>query len=557
MNRAARKAQIRGQQKVQAEAEAAATSASAKGTRDSFQNVAARLGIGTDNLNSASSYGFNPVTRNRVLLEFMYRGSWLVGQAVDCVAEDMVRAGIDLESDDTPEDLNSVQKGILDLGIWSAIEDTIKWSRLYGGAIAVFLVDGQDVSTPLIMERVGKGQFKGLLVLDRWMVQPTLENTVAEFGPDLGMPVFYNVTANAPALSGKRIHYSRVIRMDGVALPYWQRITENGWGLSVLERLYDRMVAFDSTSTGVAQLVFKAHLRTVKVENLREILAAGGASEQALIKQFEMIRQMQTNEGLTLLDAKDDFEAHSFTFSGLSDVLVQFAQQISGSLQIPLVRLFGQSPAGLNSTGESDLRTYYDMIAQQQGSKLERGLSKVVELTYRTKHGRAPPDGFGLIFNPLWQMSDTEKATIAVGVTNAVTQAFDSGLVDRPTAMKELRQSSDVTGVWSNITDEDIKVAEADPPPPPETAIIGGNPDATASAKPDGLADVSLNGAQVASMIDLVNQVTSGSIPRESAMQILTTAFPIDVAHAEKIMGNVGRGFKPAPEEKTADVPSV
>jgi hypothetical protein len=471
MNRAARKAQIRGQQKAQASAEAAAVSAMANGTRDSFQNVAARLGIGTDNVNSASSYGFNPITRNRVLLEFMYRGSWLVGQAVDCVAEDMVRAGIDLESDDTPEDLATVQAGLVDLGIWSALEETIKWSRLYGGAIAVLLVDGQDVSSPLLMDRVGKGQFKGLLVLDRWMVQPTLENTVAEFGPDLGKPVFYNVTANAPALSGKCIHYSRVIRIDGVDLPYWQRITENGWGLSVLERLYDRMVAFDSTSTGVAQLVFKAHLRTVKVKDLRSILAAGGALEQALTKQFEMIRLMQTNEGLTLLDGEDEFEAHSYTFSGLSDVLVQFAQQISGSLQIPLVRLFGQSPAGLNSTGESDIRTYYDMISQQQNAKLERGMSKLVDLTYRSKIGRAPPEGFSLSFNPLWQMSDTEKATIAVGVTNAVTQAYDSGLVDRPTAMKELRQSADVTGVWSNITDEDVKAAEAEPPPPPETGL--------------------------------------------------------------------------------------
>lgn len=484
MNRAARKAQIRDQQKAQAAAEAGAVAAMAKGTRDSFQNVAARLGIGTDNLNSQSSYGFNPITRNRVLLEFMYRGSWLVGQAVDCVAEDMVRAGIDIESDAAPDAINEVQAGLVELGVWSAFEETIKWSRLYGGAIAVLLVDGQDVSTPLLMDRVKKDQFKGLLVLDRWMVQPTLENTVTEFGPDLGKPQFYDVTANAPALNGKRIHYSRVIRIDGVDLPYWQRITENGWGLSVLERLYDRMVAFDSTSTGVAQLVFKAHLRTVKVKNLREILAAGGATEQALIKQFEMIRLMQTNEGLTLLDGDDEFDAHSFTFSGLSDVLVQFAQQISGSLQIPLVRLFGQSPAGLNSTGESDIRTYYDMISQQQNAKLERGMSKVVELTYRTKFGGDPPDGFGFTFNPLWQMSDTEKATIAVGVTNAVTQAYDSGLVDRPTAMKELRQSADVTGVWSNITDEDIKTAEAEPPPLPETSLPVTLPGAPAAPNP-------------------------------------------------------------------------
>lgn len=440
---------------------------------DSFQNFAARLGIGTENVSTAATYGFNPITRNRVMLEFMYRGSWLVGQAVDCVAEDMTRAGIDLVSDGAPDDLGKVGEALVDLGIWERLSETVKWSRLYGGALAVLLIDGQDVGTPLRPETVGPAQFKGLLVLDRWMVTPELTAEITTLGPDLGRPAFYTITANAPAYRGKRIHYSRVIRLDGVELPYWQRISENGWGLSVLERLYDRMVAFDSTTTGVAQLVYKAHLRTVSVEGLRDILAAGGPSEAALIKQFEMIRLMQSNEGLTLIDAKDTFEAHNYTFSGLSDVLLQFAQQLSGALQIPLVRLFGQSPAGLNSTGESDIRSYYDLIAQQQKAKLRGGVAKILDLTWRSTIGGAPPSSYSFVFNPLWQMSDTEKTTIAVGTTQAVTQAFEAGIVDRETAMRELRQSADVSGVWTNIEDEEIQAADDDPPAPSEGGDAG------------------------------------------------------------------------------------
>ncbi|OYW34846.1 MAG: hypothetical protein B7Z41_00755 [Rhizobiales bacterium 12-66-7] len=458
-------------------------------TSDSFQNVAARLGIGTDNVSSASAYGFNPISRNRIQLEFAYRGSWIVGQAVDCVAEDMTRAGIDLTSDIPPDELDAVRGGMARLEIWQHLNETIKWSRLYGGALAVLLVDGQDVSTPLRINTVAKGQFKGVLVLDRWMVQPSFERLVTDYGPDLGKPESYYVTANAPALQGSKVHYSRVIRVDGITLPYWQRITENGWGLSVIERLYDRLVAFDSTTQGAAQLVYKAHLRTVSVEGLRDILAAGGKLEEALTKMFDMIRVMQTNEGLTLIDAKDKFETHSYSFSGLSDVLLQFAQQLSGALQIPLVRLFGQSPAGLNATGDADIRNYYDMIAQQQEAKLSSGMRKVVDLTYRSEVGKDAPADLNFKFNPLWQMSDTEKATIAVGVTNAVVQASDAGLVDKATALKELRQSADVTGIWSNVTDEDIAAAEAEPPPLPELALppLPGVPSAP---KPEDRPDV-------------------------------------------------------------------
>ncbi|MFG1429192.1 DUF1073 domain-containing protein [Roseixanthobacter glucoisosaccharinicivorans] len=449
-------------------------------TSDSFQNVAARLGIGTDNISTASAYGFNPISRNRIQLEYAYRGSWIVGQAVDCIAEDMTRAGIDLTSSIPPDKLDSVKGAMARMEIWQNLNETIKWSRLYGGALAVLLVDGQDASTPLRVSTVGKGQFKGVLVLDRWMVQPSFERLVTELGPDLGKPESYYVTANAPALQNSKVHYTRVIRLEGVVLPYWQRITENGWGLSVIERLFDRLVAFDSTTQGAAQLVYKAHLRTVSVDGLREILSAGGKLEEALTKMFDMIRIMQSNEGLTLIDAKDKFETHSYSFAGLSDVLLQFAQQLSGALQIPLVRLFGQSPAGLNATGDSDIRNYYDMISQQQEAKLSSGVRKIVDLTYRSEVGKDTPDDLNFKFNPLWQMSDTEKATIAVGVTSAVVQASDAGLVDKATALKELRQSADVTGIWSNVTDDDIANAEEEPPPLPELALppLPGTPSA-------------------------------------------------------------------------------
>ena len=52
-------------------------------TIDSFVNMMHGLGIGADNPLSTASYGFNPITRNRIQLEWMHRGSWLAGLAVD------------------------------------------------------------------------------------------------------------------------------------------------------------------------------------------------------------------------------------------------------------------------------------------------------------------------------------------------------------------------------------------------------------------------------------------------------------------------------------------
>lgn len=444
-------------------------------TLDSFVNFAHNLGIGSDNAMSSSTYGFNPVTRIRVLLEWIHRGSWLGGVAVDVVADDMTRAGVSLTGEMEPGQVLAMEEAAVTLGIWKSLNETIKWARLYGGSLGVLLIDGQDLSTPLRLNTIRKDQFKGILPLDRWMVEPTLYDLVQEMGPNLGNPKFYRVTAMAPALMNQKIHYSRCIRLEGIRLPYWQRVMENLWGLSVLERLYDRMIAFDSATTGAAQLVYKSYIRNYKIKDLRQVVAAGGDALTGLTKYVEMMRRFQGIEGMTLLDANDEVSADTHAaFGGLSEALTQFAQQLSGSLQIPLVRLFGQSPSGF-STGETDLRNYYDTIKQQQEKDLRSSVTKVYR-AIAASEGIELPEGFRIEFNSLWQLSETEKATIAETNMRTINSAEESGLVDRATALKEIKQQSRVTGMFTNVTDEFITEAENEEPPLPEEPI-GHEPD--------------------------------------------------------------------------------
>jgi phage-related protein (TIGR01555 family) len=224
-------------------------------TKDSFQNFEARIGYGTGDVADGGGYSVDFISKNRFRLEAMYRSSWICGKAVDSVAEDMTKRGIEINSEIEPGEVDELMRLWKQLRLWDALADTVKWSRLYGGAVAVLLIDGQNFATPLRIETVKKDQFKGLLALDRWQLQPSLQDLVSDLGPDLGMPSFYDVVGNARLLQQTRIHYTRVIRLDGQDLPYFQKISENLWGQSVLERLYDRLLAFDSTTQGAAQLV--------------------------------------------------------------------------------------------------------------------------------------------------------------------------------------------------------------------------------------------------------------------------------------------------------------
>jgi hypothetical protein len=89
-----------------------------RAARDSYVNLAANLGVTAPNLSNASTYDLNPITRQRMLLDWMYRGSWVIGVAVDAYAEDMTREGVTWLGDTDPDDLEKLDGALTDLGLW-------------------------------------------------------------------------------------------------------------------------------------------------------------------------------------------------------------------------------------------------------------------------------------------------------------------------------------------------------------------------------------------------------------------------------------------------------
>jgi phage-related protein (TIGR01555 family) len=446
-------------------------------TADSYQNLATRTGMGAGSQNDFATYSFYPITRLRIVLDFAYRSSWICRAAVEAVAEDMTREGFDLGSDLDPKHTEQIHTAFGDeFMLWDRLCETIGYARLYGGAGAYIMIDGQKPDTPLRLDTIGKDSFCGLLALDRWLVEPSLTRLVTDQrSPDFGKPQFYRTVGDTPLPPSTNIHHTRFIRFEGAKLPYYQRLAENLWDMSVLEPLWDRLLAFDQTTSGAAQLVNRAHLRNLYIENWKETVGSGGDLLAAQLEAIEWIRRYQQNEGITVLDATDRLEALSYAFTGLDAILIQMGQQISGSLGIPLVRLFGQSPVGLNSTGEADLRMYYDMLKSQQERKLKSKINYILRVLCASK-GIKLPDGFNWMFNPLWQLQEQEKVNIASTTTQTVLSAFESGVITkRATILKELSQVARRTGVWTNITDEEIEAAEKEPEMPGINEL-GGDP---------------------------------------------------------------------------------
>ena len=78
-------------------------------TADSYDNFIARVGMQQPNQHAASTYRANYTSRNRLLIEWAYRSSWIIGAAVDSKADDMTKKGVRITSEIDPK-----RRGILE-----------------------------------------------------------------------------------------------------------------------------------------------------------------------------------------------------------------------------------------------------------------------------------------------------------------------------------------------------------------------------------------------------------------------------------------------------------
>ena len=253
-----------------------------------------------------------------------------------------------------------------------------------------------------------------------------------------------------------RVHHSRVIRFTGRELPYLERVTEQGWGASEVESLYREVVQYDNTTANMAALTFRANIDTMEVQNLDQLFSlASGEAQRRFWNVMQAQSVLRSNFGYQLVNKGDQVKNTQYTFTGLSDVHESMCLSLSGASRIPMTKLFGRAPAGMNATGESDLRNYYDYVDTLRQSVLAPVLRRLLPVLCMSALGTVPED-IDLTFPPLWTPTAREVAEIAKDKAETVIAVFQAGLVQADTAARELKKLSGETGLFDSITGREI-----------------------------------------------------------------------------------------------------
>lgn len=429
-----------------------------------------QTGLGTDRDKTMfGSYGYAPIITDQELTA-LYQGDAIARKIVRIRPEEMLREGFSIGGPDTAV----LEADCKALGVVENFQEAMIWANLYGGScIYVGAQDGQQPENPLVEASVSAVSF--LQIYDKRYAQPAKWYEDPQH-PRFGRPETYRLQNLQTGLSSV-VHESRLILFRGAHTDPETRKAQNGWDSSVLIAVYEKLRQFDSNYRAAEHLMTDASQAVFKLRGLLGAIAQG--KSQDLQTRAIIMDQFRSITRAVLLDAEhgEEFSKVATSFAGLSDVLDRSANLLAAATEIPVTILMGTSPAGLNATGESDIRVWYDKVASIQRSDLQPRLERILALL---QVARKLPTKPTVKFPSLWQERPKEKAD----------REFIESETYEKLILNEVCSPEDI--VKAKFSGEEPKDIKVDPakmqfplgPPAPATPVGPGTPSPAEPPKP-------------------------------------------------------------------------
>lgn len=466
------------------------------GRRDGWENTVTAIGTNRDKRLGGRMIRPTPNVTFREF-EDLFAGSDLAATAAELPPREMVRAWITVTANDpknidkdkrteteeqTTEEAvslgNQIAGRLDELEAQAKVFEAMVWARVFGGSLLFLGVDdGGGDNAEALAEPLDEGRiqsFDHLTVFDRWDLH-IAERFTDPRNVKFGQPELYRLTSTTHdgkvAPGTDLIHESRFIRFEGV-LTNRRRMRDNGgWSDSIYTRTRDLIRDFDLAWNGIANLLQDFSQAIFKMRGLRDAILAD--KDDLVLRRMGIIDLCRSIGRAVPIDSEDeDFERKSTPVTGMPDLMDRFALRMSAAFRMPATLLFGQSPAGMQATGASDIRFFYDQIAANQETMLRPRLERLIKLVLLDKSGPTngvEPDDWSFSFNPLFQLTELEQAELRNKQSQTDATYLQEGVISEDEVAFS-RFGGDRYGVDTILDleqrNEDKLAAEREPDPP-------------------------------------------------------------------------------------------
>ena len=187
------------------------------------------------------------------------------------------------------------------------------------------------------------------------------------------------------------------------------------WGTPIYYRIQQALRESITSHGDAVKLMERSTIGIYSMKDLTQILATD-EGEDFVLRRLRNIDASRYILNSIAIDA--DGENYSYlttSMAGVADIVDRTCNMLSAVTDIPQTILFGRSPAGMNSTGESDFENYYQLLTAIQEDNIKPATETIIklvllELSKQNKKLKVPE--YEVRFKPYQQLSEREMADL-------------------------------------------------------------------------------------------------------------------------------------------------
>ncbi|KAA0117870.1 DUF1073 domain-containing protein [Methylobacterium sp. P1-11] len=401
----------------------------------------------------------------------------------ETIATEMTRKWIRVTAtgeDDKTDRITAINAALERFGVRDKFREIAEQDGFFGRShlyvdLGASFDDAVELRTPIggnaASTKIAKNSLKGFRAVEAVWCYPQGYNTSNPLGSDWYKPQTWTVL-------GRPVHSSRLLTFVGREVPDLLKPAYSFGGLSMSQMAKPYVDNWLRTRQSVADLISSFSVSGFKI-NMADLLAsdATGATLDnriALFMNYRDNRNAMVLNKATASDPAEEFFNVSTPLGTLDVLQAQTQEHMAAVSGIPLVKLLGISPAGLNASSEGEIRTFYDMIHSYQERFYRPNLQAVLDIIQLSEFGDVDPD-IHFSFEPLWSLDDKELAEVRKIEADTDVVLVEGGILLPEEARKRIAGDPDT--IYQGL---DLTVDIAPPPgenddlPEPPKPGIGG-----------------------------------------------------------------------------------
>jgi len=309
--------------------------------------------------------------------------------------------------------------------------------------------------------KVTKGSFRGLVNVEPMWTYPGIFNSTNPLRRDYYKPSEWYVFQ-------KLTHHTRLGTIISNPVPDMLKASFAFGGISISQMCEPTINNWISTRDAINTMI-RSFSTSGILTNMQSTLQGG--TEDDLQGRAEIFAMLRDNNGVMLLDKdQEEFFQFNIPLSGLDALQAQSQEQMAGISSIPIVKLLGITPSGLNASSDGEIRVFYDYIMARQEADLRDEIEKTLKVVQLHLYGEID-DAIGFDFEPLYQLSELEKSEVEKNQADTLATLVTSQIIDGDSALSILQgdKNSRFAGIDlhaefdTGVDDDDEQEEEGEP----------------------------------------------------------------------------------------------